>query len=521
MREDLRIWIRRGVIYTLLFVLLSTAANADSAAGSSGAAGVLGEKTAWATPWYVVDGQEPGPVVFLTGGMHGDEPAGSVAAEQIRHWPIRRGRLIVVPKVNKLGLIAETRWFPPLKDDQKRRDLNRNFPTSDREPPLSPVAEALWDLVQQQQPDVVVDLHEGFDFHISNSKSVGSSIIFSKSDKRMMLAEKMLAAVNATVDDQNRQFELLSRSGAMQGSLVRACTDRLRIDSFILETTYKDQPLSLRARQHRRMVSTLLQNVGLIDRDCVDILSPGTDSEIIRVALYDSAGASSNGLKNLFRVLNDAAEIAVVRVGPADMNAECLKQIDVVMFPGGSGGKQGRAIGESGREAIRGFVKRGGGIVGVCAGAYLCSAHYDWSLRVINTAVFNKTVEIPGVGRKSMWYRGGAQVVQMELENSAERVLGKTGEVSVRYQNGPVISTGKATDLPAFTPLAWFRSEVVKYEPQKGTMINTPAIVIADFGKGRVLSISPHPESTPGLESMIVNGVRWAARKPVNRAATH
>jgi predicted deacylase/glutamine amidotransferase-like uncharacterized protein len=508
--------IRRSTFCVLLFVLLPATFGKDSSnARSDSAAGVLGKETAWATPWYVVEGLESGPVVFVTGGMHGDEPAGSYAAEQIRHWPIRRGRLVVVPRVNTLGLDAKTRSLPPLKKDDEQRDLNRDFPTSDREPPQSPVAEALWNLVQKQKPDFVIDLHEGFDFHINNPKSVGSSIIFSNSDKRSLLAEQMLAAVNATVVDEKRAFELLSRSGAAQGSLVRACTDRLKIDSFILETTYKDQPLSLRARQHRRMVSTLLENIGLIDRDCVDVISAGTDSESIRVALYDSKGASPNGVTSLYRVLDDAAEIAVLRVGPADMNSECLKPFDVVMFPGGSGGKQGRAIGEPGRKAVRDFVKRGGGIVGVCAGAYLCSAHYDWSLRVINTAVFNKTVEIPGVGRKSMWYRGGAQVVQMELERSAESVLGKTGEVSVRYQNGPIISVGKATDLPAYTPHAWFRSEVVKYAPQKGTMVNTPAIVSADFGKGRVLSISPHPESTPGLESMIVNGVRWASQKPL------
>jgi ABC-type phosphate/phosphonate transport system ATPase subunit len=88
----------------------------------------------------------------------------------------------------------------------------------------------------------------------------------------MALAEKMLAAVNATVENPNRKFELLFRSGAAKGSLVRACTDRLKIDAFILETTYKVQALSLRTRQHRRMVSTLLQDVGLIDRDCVDVL---------------------------------------------------------------------------------------------------------------------------------------------------------------------------------------------------------------------------------------------------------
>lgn len=255
----------------MLFVLLPAAANADPDAGSRGATGVLGEKTAWATPWYVVEGTEPGPVVFLTGGVHGNEPAGSYAAEQIRHWPVRRGRLVVVPKVNTLGLAAKTRWFPPLKEDMAQRDLNRSFPTAGRELPQSPVAEALWELVELQKPDFVIDLHEGFDFHRSNSKSVGSSVIFTNTDKRMVLARKMVAAVNATVEEPQRKFDLLSRSGAAKGSLVRACTDRLKIDSFILETTYKDQPLSLRTRQHRRMVSTLLQDIGLIDRDCVDV----------------------------------------------------------------------------------------------------------------------------------------------------------------------------------------------------------------------------------------------------------
>jgi len=273
MRTNPRYRVQRLVCCVLWFFLLPAAFGADSAnADGSRASGVLGEKTAWATPWYVVEGRESGPVVFLTGGVHGNEPAGSHAAEQIRHWPIRRGRLIVVPKVNTLGLAAKTRWFPPLNEDTAQRDLNRNFPTSNREFPQSPVAEALWELVESQKPDFVIDLHEGFDFHRSNSKSVGSSIIFSKTDKRMVLAEKMVATVNATVEDQSRKFDLLSRSGAAKGSLVRACTDRLKIDSFLLETTYKDQPLSLRARQHRRMVSTLLQNLGLIDHDCVDVI---------------------------------------------------------------------------------------------------------------------------------------------------------------------------------------------------------------------------------------------------------
>ena len=107
---------------------------------------------------------------------------------------------------------------------------------------------------------------------------------------------------------------------------------------------------------------------------------------------------------------------------------------------------------------------------------------------------------------------GTPPTLDLELEDSAELILGRAGKVQVRYQNGPIMSAGTASDLPDYTPLAWFRSEVVRYEPQKGTMINTPAIVCADFGEGRVLCISPHPEATPGLESIIASGIRWAAQ---------
>jgi predicted deacylase len=472
--------------------------------------GVLGKGTAWETSWFSVEGDAAGPTVLITGGVHGNEPAGSHAANQIRHWPVRRGRLIVVPRVNRLGLEADIRWLPEFRNDKTLRDLNRNFPTAKRPNPVSHLAEALWQFVNEQKPDLVVDLHEGFDFHISNSKSVGSSIIFSASEVRTKHAQAMLAAVNKTVEDENRQFELLSKSGAAAGSLVRASTDTLGIDAFILETTFKDQPVSLRARQHRTMVSSLLQQIGMLDRDCVDVLAKRSGNQI-NVAMYDSAGASAFGLETLTRVLGATKDISVVRVGPHDIQAGVLEQFDVALFPGGSGSKQGKAIEKAGREKIRSFVRAGGGIVGICGGAYLCSAHYDWSLHVINTAVFNKTIEIPGVGRKSMWYRGGPSPVKMEVSDTAAELLGQVGKVAVRYQNGPIISPGKDKELPEYTPLAWFRSEVVRYEPQRGTMIDTPAIVSAPFGKGRVLSVSPHPESTPGLEQMIVNGVRWAA----------
>ena len=71
-----------------LFLLLS---------GSSGGtlvSGLLAEGTKWETPYYVIKGSKPGPTVFLIGGLHGNEPSGALAAEQIRHWAILKGRLV-------------------------------------------------------------------------------------------------------------------------------------------------------------------------------------------------------------------------------------------------------------------------------------------------------------------------------------------------------------------------------------------------------------------------------------------
>ena len=80
---------------------------------------------------------------------------------------------------------------------------------------------------------------------------------------------------------------------------------------------------------------------------------------------------------------------------------------------------------------------------------------------------------------------------------------------------------GKA-GLKAFRSLATFRSEVSRYDPQKGTMVNTPAIIAGEFGKGRVLCISPHPESVPQLNTMVQNAIRWAGeRKQKNDPKGH
>jgi hypothetical protein len=416
--------------------------------------------------------------------------------------------MIVLSQINRLGLAANIRWSPDHRNDRQRRDINRSFPTTDSDEALTRHTQAVWDFVAQHQPDWVFDLHEGFDFHRVNSESVGSSVI--TFPRQLEFARRIQQAVNADVDPK-RHFDLLAKTGPAVGSLARACREQLGAESFILETTFKDQPISLRTRQHRQMVSTALQMIGLIKEDCVDLLAPKATSGITNVALFDDSGANE---AKVLEVLRGRPELLVRLLGRKEMRPEVLEQFDVVVFPGGSGSKQGNAIGEQSRDHVRQFVRDGGGVVGICAGAYLCTSHYKWSLNLMNAAVFNKSVEISGKGRKSMWYRGPGTSVDVELTDRGAQVLGITGTKSIQYENGPILSRGDKPSLPEFEPWAFFRTENGIYEPQKNTMIGAPAIVYARFGQGRVLAISPHFETTVGHESVVLSAIEHVSNKP-------
>ncbi|MFP6899383.1 MAG: succinylglutamate desuccinylase/aspartoacylase family protein, partial [Opitutales bacterium] len=149
--------------------------------GADPGGGLLRQGTPQETAWHVIDSGKPGPVVMIVGGIHGNEPAGARAAEQIRHWPIARGKLVVVPKANWTGLQAGIRFVP--NSPRELRDLNRNFPkTGEGNEVRGSLAAEIWALAKQSKPDWLLDLHEGSDFHQINEKSVGSSIIPTKGD---------------------------------------------------------------------------------------------------------------------------------------------------------------------------------------------------------------------------------------------------------------------------------------------------------------------------------------------------
>lgn len=76
-------------------------------------------------PVTVVRGSRPGPTLFLTAAVHGDELNGVAVIRDVladQHLGELSGTLIAVPVVNVPGFLSQTRYLPD------RRDLNRSFP---------------------------------------------------------------------------------------------------------------------------------------------------------------------------------------------------------------------------------------------------------------------------------------------------------------------------------------------------------------------------------------------------------
>ncbi|NKB88342.1 MAG: succinate dehydrogenase [Acidobacteria bacterium] len=106
-------------------------------------------------PVYVRRAPKPGPTVFVTGAVHGDEINGTGAIRNLIANPgfeLATGALILIPVVNLIGFERHSRYLPD------RRDLNRSFPGSTTGSLAGRQARAIMDAVVARS-DFGIDLH--------------------------------------------------------------------------------------------------------------------------------------------------------------------------------------------------------------------------------------------------------------------------------------------------------------------------------------------------------------------------
>lgn len=216
----------------------------------------------------------------------------------------------------------------------------------------------------------------------------------------------------------------------------------------------------------------------------------------LKVAIYEGKGSPEGGIKNVEDRLNTIPGTKISRLSAEQIAKDDLSAYDLVVFSGGLSNTQAKYIGPEGRENIRNYVAGGGNYMGICAGAYLACAGFEWGIGLLNAQTISPK-----------WFRG-LGYLKLELSDEGRTAIGDVkGTFTCRYNSGPIIKKLNRPDLPDYTVLAWFRTEKTNTEDQIGTMVDTAAIVMAPYGKGRVLTIAPHPENSAGLENLIPRAV--------------
>ncbi|MFB3893686.1 MAG: BPL-N domain-containing protein [Phycisphaerae bacterium] len=178
-----------------------------------------------------------------------------------------------------------------------------------------------------------------------------------------------------------------------------------------------------------------------------------------------------------------------------------LGRFAAVIFPGGNSIQ----LDPKSLAAAKAFIRSGGGMVGVCAGAQFGAAE-----RLLNVRHHilrgNGILDMRVVARGPIT-RGYA--VAGPHRNRRTWKYSNRGRVRIRYANGGFCDVGRG--VRTFVSM--------DEEGRMGT------IVAGRYGRGRVVLITPHPESTPppemkrGINSdksqdplgLFANAVRWAA----------
>jgi glutamine amidotransferase-like uncharacterized protein len=227
--------------------------------------------------------------------------------------------------------------------------------------------------------------------------------------------------------------------------------------------------------------------------------------EPIEVAVYTGAGVSNKSRSAMVAVLSQQPRLKLRDITADEIRLGRLADVKVLIHAGGSGSQQGRSLGAEGRRQVREFIRRGGGFVGICAGAYLATCDYDWSLRVLDAKVVDR----------QHWNRGFGYV-DIGLTPRARQLLGiDRSRVSIYYHQGPLLAPAENPDIPDYDNLAKFETEIAQNGAPPGIMLGQTAIAAGVYDQGRVCCFSPHPERTDGLEKMLLRAATWVAREDV------
>ena len=231
------------------------------------------------------------------------------------------------------------------------------------------------------------------------------------------------------------------------------------------------------------------------------------EEKLLKVALFTDNGSRGTGPFHLARILATSPQVALTLVESSDIRAGKLADADLLLVPGGSSQLQCEGLGEEGKEEVRKFVRNGGAYVGVCAGFH-CTLNRKERIALMPFEYRE------GAG-------GAAGPVLVEFSKRGAEVLGiAPGRRRVKYAKGPICKPGAPWAHGKGEVLAVYKTTISPVGKPGGDFLNAPAVIFGNYGKGKVIATSFHPEADTFNEDILlgciaaVTGVRLTPVSP-------
>lgn len=190
--------------------------------------------TRYQTSYFVKKGARSGPTIVVVGGLHGDESAGYLAARRLENWKVESGTLVLIPDANVPAIKANQRFVG--------RNMNALFPGDPNGDGNQRLAAAIWDLIKQSKPDLLLTLHESRGFYAQDHARYGQTFTFDFPTYARRF-QKVADAANAQIAPRRDKFSL--KIEAFPTCPTFCATKYLGIPATSIETA---RPLPLAAR---------------------------------------------------------------------------------------------------------------------------------------------------------------------------------------------------------------------------------------------------------------------------------
>lgn len=239
--------------------------------------------------------------------------------------------------------------------------------------------------------------------------------------------------------------------------------------------------------------------------------SPGhsinlSDKPYLRVGVYNGNGASPVCVLETLEALKIDQGIVGEPIGPVDIETGKLQDLDVLIFPGGSGSQEFNSLGQSASGKVKAFAaQKDKGLVGICAGGYLMASTPGYpSLKLLPARTIRYHYDR---GRALIAFQttGKGKEIFPELKNQATNYI--------QYYDGPIYEIDKENPPQVLGTVV---SDIATHsDDPKGVTPGKPAFMTIPYGEGRIFISIGHPEATPGMRWIVPRMARWVGHKPL------